>query len=938
MLTHRGNKTARIVIVGDCPSFQEIYDGRAFTNQQAGIINALLAESGFDPKDCCYVSIGDTAIKSADKKKLKARDFYEMAEDTRNFINAFKRTLIIALGNQAAQGLGVLKAASMPARMSGRVLPYEEFNAPVICTTHSFILQKEPEKSVDFLMHMGHAKAHLDGRLESQAPMYIHDITSPDELRDLIPDFYGLDVAYDFEATDKSPDTAQPTTITLAPDHQIDGKGLVFFLPFKDKLVDLWDEATYEDYKTIFRDLFRLGRNKINFVAWNATYDDWLAERWLGTDLPGSTYDAMWMKWVVDNGTPNDLKTSTGRLQGYIGYDDRVDELVGEVASRRGKVLVHEDDFKCLDWLGIEPDRKPSGAPVWPKGLDKKACAYALLPLDEVRVYNSYDSLYTLMNKQTLDKRIKAEGLDLSNELRHRIGRWGLRAEQTGFLTDVEFNRNASVELSNIVETCTEEVRKLVGDETFNPDSQQHLNKELFGEPILLPHINPIQLYKEYDRKSVIEVVDNFHNKFYGDYKMVTSLLETGELNMDALSENLRNTFTDTMQIFADTVEKPVYPYGKYKPTVFTKTGAPSTGRVVLESLYQHSEDPLLSLILMQRKASKLKSTFIDGVYTKLDRLNVLHGRLNVIGTRSGRLSSSGPNMQNLPAYLRGQFIAPEGYTFVNFDLKSAEVYTIAALSQDPGLFEALAAQDMHKANAAKIYKKAYDDVTKEERRASKTILFGIIYGMGEFKLGIALGISQEEARRMIDEFFEAFPRLKEWLDLQIELAKQEPYYTYTPFGTRRSTKNILSSDLAVAKHAQNIACNHPVQGGAGELVLWQICDIMDEVLSLDWDVKFVNSTHDSGTFCTPHHMVEKMYELIEYHVGKPAPVKPLDTIKFQADIDHGTYWYQKPDVRLAIDPDPDKSIFLWDLIKSEETLDREELAELQELELANAS
>ena len=454
----------------------------------------------------------------------------------------------------------------------------------------------------------------------------------------------------------------------------------------------------------------------------------------------------------------------------------------------------------------------------------------------------------------------------------------------------------------------------------------------MFGEPVVLPHINPAPLYKEYDKKSVVEVLDTFHAKFYGDYKMVTSLLETGELDVSALEQTIRDSFSNTMGIFADTVAKPAFPYGRYKPTVFTKGGAPSTARVVLESLYQAEQDPVLSLILMQRKAGKLKSTFIDSVYNKLDKNNILHGRLNVIGTRSGRLSSSGPNMQNLPSYMRGQFIAPEGYTFVNFDLKSAEVYTIAALSQDPGLFEALAAQDMHRANAAKIYKKAYDDVTAEERRASKTILFGIIYGMGEFKLSLALNITQEEARFMIDEFFNTFPKLKEWLDSQIELAKQAPYYTYTPFGTRRSTKNILSSDMVVAKHAQNIACNHPVQGGAGELVLWQICEMLDQIEAEDLPIKFVNTTHDSGTFLTPLHLEDTMKEIIEYHVGKPAPVSPLDTIKFQADIDSGVYWYKKPDVKLAVDPDPTKSIFLWDLIKSEETLDRDELEELQEI------
>lgn len=308
---------------------------------------------------------------------------------------------------------------------------------------------------------------------------------------------------------------------------------------------------------------------------------------------------------------------------------------------------------------------------------------------------------------------------------------------------------------------------------------------------------------------------------------------------------------------------------------------------------------------------------------------------------------NSGPNMQNLTPYLRGILVARPGYTFVNFDLSQAEVRVVAIRSGDEALIEAIRtadsgeAADIHCAVAAKMYKIDSKEVKSHQRRAAKTIVFGILYGLGKNRLGLALGISDEEAQNLIDEFFETYPRVKEWIDNQKIIASKPPYYVTTSWGTRRSTRNIKSISKKISMHYERIASNMSIQGDAGEFTLWLICEMMRYIRKNGIDAHMVNTTHDSVTFEVIADSAEKIKTMINTIVNKGAPVEPLNNMKFKCDIDEGTYWYGKPDALKAIDPDygSDKSKIRFDLITLDlEELDKEEVEELLEIEVINAA
>ncbi len=313
---------------------------------------------------------------------------------------------------------------------------------------------------------------------------------------------------------------------------------------------------------------------------------------------------------------------------------------------------------------------------------------------------------------------------------------------------------------------------------------------------------------------------------------------------------------------------------------------------------------------------------------------------------------NSSPNSQNLNAFIRGQFIARPGYNILQFDLSQAEVRAVAAFSGDQNLIKAFTEGDIHSNIASVIYKCDPKDVTKEQRRFTKTVVFGIIYGRGAYALSLALGCSKEEAQEFIDKFFSTFPDLKNWLDEQKKLARRKPYYIYTPWGTRRSTRNILSTDKAEVAHIERISQNMPIQGAAGELTLWYICEILDAFEEAGIEGYLVNTTHDSVALEIPCEYAYsvvigeddngkeikiikgKAYNIVSNILNATVPIEPLDKVKFAADIDLSTYWECKPDLLRAIDPEKggEKSLFRWDIIKAEEVMDKEELAEFMDV------
>ncbi|MCQ2218493.1 MAG: DNA polymerase I [Paludibacteraceae bacterium] len=255
-----------------------------------------------------------------------------------------------------------------------------------------------------------------------------------------------------------------------------------------------------------------------------------------------------------------------------------------------------------------------------------------------------------------------------------------------------------------------------------------------------------------------------------------------------------------------------------------TKTGQYSTSEEVLESLRGKHE--IIDLILEYRGLKKLLSTYIDSLPLLINsRTGKIHTSYNQTVTSTGRLSSSNPNLQNIPIRdeegreIRKAFIADEGCTFFSADYSQIELRLMAHLSQDKNMLEAFnLGQDIHAATAAKIYKVPLEEVTKDMRRKAKTANFGIIYGISVFGLAERLSIPRSEAKELIDGYFETYPQIKTYMDNCIKVAQQNGYVE-TLFGRKRYLSDINSRNSVVRGFAERNAINAPIQGTAADII-----------------------------------------------------------------------------------------------------------------------
>ncbi len=255
-----------------------------------------------------------------------------------------------------------------------------------------------------------------------------------------------------------------------------------------------------------------------------------------------------------------------------------------------------------------------------------------------------------------------------------------------------------------------------------------------------------------------------------------------------------------------------------------TPTGQPSTDESVLQDLAEMYELP--QLILDYRSMSKLKSTYTDKLPEQVDRKSGrVHTSYHQAVAATGRLSSSDPNLQNIPVRtqegrrIRQAFIAPEGYKLVAADYSQIELRIMAHLSGDQRLLEAFAqGEDIHRATAAEVFNHPLDEVTNDQRRAAKAINFGLIYGMSAFGLAKQLGVAREKAQLYIDLYFLRYPGVKAYMDATREQARQQGYVE-TLFGRRLYIPDINAKNAQKRQYAERTAINAPMQGTAADII-----------------------------------------------------------------------------------------------------------------------
>ena len=299
-----------------------------------------------------------------------------------------------------------------------------------------------------------------------------------------------------------------------------------------------------------------------------------------------------------------------------------------------------------------------------------------------------------------------------------------------------------------------------------------------------------------------------------------------------------------------------------------TKTGQYSTSEEVLEKI-SHLH-PVVNKILEYRQLKKLLSTYLNALPNTINpTTGKIHTTYNQTVTATGRLSSTDPNLQNIPVRdeigreIRRAFIADEGHTFLSADYSQIELRLVADFSNDKVMLDAFANdKDIHAITAAKIYKTPLEEVTATQRRNAKTANFGILYGISAFGLASRLGIPRSEAKQLIDGYFETFPTVQQYMSDAIEKARENGYVT-TIKGRKRMLPDINSRNAVVRGYAERNAINAPIQGSAADIIKIAMVNIFDEIAKRGLKSKMIMQVHDELNFDVLPQELDIIKELV---------------------------------------------------------------------------
>ena len=333
--------------------------------------------------------------------------------------------------------------------------------------------------------------------------------------------------------------------------------------------------------------------------------------------------------------------------------------------------------------------------------------------------------------------------------------------------------------------------------------------------------------------------------------------------------------------------EKLEMPYGKK-----TKTGY-STAADVLEKLAV--EYPLVSKILEYRQLAKLKSTYADGLANFIEEDGRIHTNFQQTVTATGRLSSTDPNLQNIPIrmelgrMIRKVFLPKDGYVFVDADYSQIELRILAHMSGDEMLIQAYReAQDIHRMTASQVFHTPFEKVTDLQRRNAKAVNFGIVYGISSFGLSQDLSISKKEAQEYIERYFESYPKIKEFLDGCVEKAKKDGY-SVTMYGRRRPLPEISSSNFMQRSFGERIAMNAPIQGTAADIIKIAMNRVHRRLIDEGLKSRLLLQVHDELLIETAPDEVDEVKKILDEEMKGAADL----SVELEIDTHTGKNWYE---------------------------------------------
>ena len=323
-----------------------------------------------------------------------------------------------------------------------------------------------------------------------------------------------------------------------------------------------------------------------------------------------------------------------------------------------------------------------------------------------------------------------------------------------------------------------------------------------------------------------------------------------------------------------------------------TKTGY-STAADVLEKL--SGEYPVVKHILEYRGLTKLKSTYADGLAAYIEDENRIHSTFNQTITATGRISSTEPNLQNIPIrmelgrQIRKVFIPKDGYCFMDADYSQIELRVLASMSGDERLIEAYRSHaDIHRTTASQVFHIPFEEVTDLQRRNAKAVNFGIVYGISSFGLSEDLSISRKEAAAYIEQYFETYPQVKQFIDSLVKEAKKNGY-AVTLYGRRRPVPELFSSNFMQRSFGERVAMNSPIQGTAADIIKIAMIRVFERLKKEGLKSKLILQVHDELLIETALEEEEQVRMILEEEMVHASSL----AVELEIDLHVGINWYE---------------------------------------------
>ena len=372
--------------------------------------------------------------------------------------------------------------------------------------------------------------------------------------------------------------------------------------------------------------------------------------------------------------------------------------------------------------------------------------------------------------------------------------------------------------------------------------------------------------------------------KNYGE-KLTVRIHELEKLIWQQVGEEFN--INSPKQLGVILFEKMAIPGGKK-----TKTGY-STSADILEKLA--SENPIVNDILEYRQLTKLKSTYADGLGAVIEKDGRIHSTFNQTITATGRISSTEPNLQNIPVrmelgrLIRKVFVPEAGFVFLDADYSQIELRVLAHMSGDEKLIKAYReAEDIHRLTASQVFHIPLEEVTPLQRRNAKAVNFGIVYGISSFGLSQDLSITRKEAAAYIQKYFETYPSIKGFLDGLVEQGKEKGYVS-TMFGRRRPVPELKSSNFMQRSFGERVAMNSPIQGTAADIIKIAMNRVYKRLLDEKLRSRLVLQVHDELLIETWKDEIPQVSRILEEEMKGAANL----AVELEVDMHQGNNWYE---------------------------------------------